>query len=220
MTLRRFPWKQPRMTDNSYKLFVSSPTPGTPVAEPNPHRRPKSTPDLPSQSHDNKRLTPRSSGPSDQSGSEQNPNGNENGDANKSEPSQRDGDRSPDTAQKQISQTSNGPHERPTRTTSKEAPPVPTSSQNSGQRQEVIKGPWRLLRILPRESRYIIGRMLKTNPKNRATLDEVLSDDWVRNIVACRQDENGETISAPGHTHVLEPPAQSPAVASKATKAK
>ncbi|KAJ5412927.1 hypothetical protein N7465_005232 [Penicillium sp. CMV-2018d] len=220
MTLRRFPWKQPRMTDNSYKLFVSSPTPGTPVAEPDPRRRPKSTPDLPSQSQDNKRLTPRSSGPSDQSGSEQNPNGNENGDANKSEPSQRDGDRSPDTAQKQISQISNGPHERPTRTTSKEAPPVPTSSQNSGQRQEVIKGPWRLLRILPRESRYIIGRMLKTNPKNRATLDEVLSDDWVKNILACRQDENGETISAPGHTHVLEPPAQSPAVASKATKAK
>jgi serine/threonine protein kinase len=220
MTLRRFPWKQPRMTDNSYKLFVSSPTPGTPVPEPDPRRRPKSTPDLTSQGHDNKRLTPRSSGPSDQSGSEQNGNGNENGDGNKPEPSQRDGDRSPDTAQKQISQISNGPHERTTRTTSKEAPPIPASSQNSGQRQEVIKGPWRLLRILPRESRYIIGRMLKTNPKNRATLDEVLSDDWIRNIHACRQDETGEIISAPGHTHVLEPPAQSPAVASKATKAK
>lgn len=208
------------MTDNSYKLFVSSPTPGTPVPEPDPRRRPKSTPDLTSQGHDNKRLTPPSSGPSDQSGSEQNGNGNENGDGNKSEPSQRDGDRSPDTAQKQISQISNGPHERTTRTTSKEAPPIPASSQNSGQRQEVIKGPWRLLRILPRESRYIIGRMLKTNPKTRATLDEVLSDDWVRNIHACRQDETGEIISAPGHTHVLEPPAQSPAVASKATKAK
>jgi hypothetical protein len=208
------------MTDNSYKLFVSSPTPGTPVPEPDPRRRPKSTPDLTSQGHDNKRLTPRSSGPSDQSGSEQNGNGNENGDGNKPEPSQRDGDRSPDTAQKQISQISNGPHERTTRTTSKEAPPIPASSQNSGQRQEVIKGPWRLLRILPRESRYIIGRMLKTNPKNRATLDEVLSDDWVRNIHACRQDETGEIISASGHTHVLEPPAQSPAVASKATKAK
>ncbi|KAJ5199989.1 hypothetical protein N7491_009214 [Penicillium cf. griseofulvum] len=220
MTLRRFPWKQPRVTDNSYKLFVSSPTPGTPVPEPDPRRRPKSTPDLASQGQDNKRLTPRSSGPSDQSGSEQNGNGNENEDGNKAESSQRDGDRSPDTAQKQISETSNIAHERPTRTTSKEAPPIPTSSQNSGQRQEVIKGPWRLLRILPRESRYIIGRMLKTNPKNRATLDEVMSDDWVRNIHACRQDGTGEIISAPGHTHVLEPPAQSPAVASKATKAK
>ncbi|KAJ5817738.1 hypothetical protein N7447_007746 [Penicillium robsamsonii] len=221
MTLRRFPWKQPRMTDNSYKLFVSSPTPGTPVPEPDNRRRPKSTPDLPSQGQDNKRLTPRSSGPSDHSGSEQNGNGNENGDGNKEDPSQKDGDRSPDSAHKQISETSNNPHERPTRTTSKEAPPpLPVTSQNSGQRQEVIKGPWRLLRILPRESRYMIGRMLKTNPKNRATLDDVMSDEWVKNIHACRQDGTGEIISAPGHTHVLEPPAQSPAVASKATKAK
>lgn len=212
MTLRRFPWKQPRMTDNSYKLFVSNPTPGTPVSDSDPRRRPKSTPDLPSQSNDGKRLTPRSSGPSDQSGSEQNGNGN------KSEPGQGDGDRSPDTptAQKQISP----PGEKPTRTTSKEAPPLPASSQASGQRQEVIKGPWRLLRILPRESRYIIGRMLKVNPKDRATLDDVLSDEWVRGIHTCQQDASGEVHNDPGHTHVLEPPSQSPAVASKGAKAK
>ncbi|CAG8920880.1 unnamed protein product [Penicillium salamii] len=215
MTLRRFPWKQPRMTDNSYKLFVSNPSPGTPLAESDPRRRPKSTPDLPSSGNENKRLTPRSSGPSDQSGSEQNGNGN------KSEP-QGDGDRSPDTptAQKQISQTSAHTN-RPTRTTSKEAPPLPPgSSQSSGQRPEVIKGPWRLLRILPRESRYIIGRMLKVNPKDRATLDEVLSDEWVRGIHTCQQDGTGEVINDPGHTHVLEPPSQSPAVASKGAKAK
>ncbi|KAJ5782976.1 hypothetical protein N7457_004750 [Penicillium paradoxum] len=216
MTLRRFPWKQPRMTDNSYKLFVSTPTPGTPVPESDTRRRPKSTPDLPGQGQDNKRLTPRSSGPSDQSGSEQ--NGNANG---HSESSQRDGDLSPDTAQKQVSQTSNNANDRTTRTTSKEAPPLPAgSTQNSGQRQEVIKGPWRLLRILPRESRFIIGRMLKVDPKERATLDEVLSDEWIKSIHACQQDGTGEIIPAPGHTHVLEPPSQSPAVASKAVKAK
>lgn len=215
MTLRRFPWKQPRMTDNSYKLFVSTPTPGTQLHDSDTRRRPKSTPDLPSHGQDNKRLTPRSSGPSDQSGSE--PNGNANG---CTESSRRDGDRSPDTAHKQTSQTSNS-NDKPTRTTSKEAPPLPPgSTQHSGQRQEVIKGPWRLLRILPRESRSIIGRMLKVNPKDRATLDEVLSDDWVRGIHACQQDSTGEIISAPGHTHVLEPPSQSPAVASKAAKAK
>ena len=203
------------MTDNSYKLFVSNPSPGTPLADSDPRRRPKSTPDLPSSGNENKRLTPRSSGPSDQSGSEQNGNGN------KSE-SQGDGDRSPDTptAQKQISQTSAHTN-RPTRTTSKEAPPLPPgSTQSSGQRQEVIKGPWRLLRILPRESRYIIGRMLKVNPKDRATLDEVLSDEWVRGIRTCQQDATGEVINDPGHTHVLEPPSQSPAVASKGAKAK
>jgi hypothetical protein len=201
------------MTDNSYKLFVSNPSPGTPVPDSDPRRRLKSAPDLPSQGNENKRLTPRSSGPSDQSGLEQNGNGN------KPEPVQGDGDRSPDTptAQKQLSHTSG---ERPTRTTSKEAPPLPASSQSSGQRQEVIKGPWRLLRILPRESRYIVGRMLKVNPKERATLDDVLSDEWVRGIHACQQDGTGEVINDPSHTHVLEPPSQSPAVASKGAKAK
>ncbi|KAJ5747420.1 uncharacterized protein N7511_009116 [Penicillium nucicola] len=212
MTLRRFPWKQPRTTDNSYKLFVSSPTPGTPVPESNPNRRPKSTPDLPSQGHE-KRIGDRSSDsdtakPKDQSAAAQNGNGSGN-----------DGDRSPDTAQKQTSQTSTT-NNRPTRTTSKEAPPVQPPSQASGQRQEVIKGPWRLLRILPRESRYIIGRMLKTNPNQRATLDEVMSDDWVREIHTCHQDESGEIHNDPSHTHVLEPPSQSPAVASKGAKAK
>ncbi|KAJ5312463.1 hypothetical protein N7508_003293 [Penicillium antarcticum] len=212
MTLRRFPWKQPRTTDNSYKLFVASPTPGTPVPESNPNRRPKSTPDLPSQGNE-KRIGDRSSDsdtakPKDQSAPEQNGNGTAN-----------DGDRSPDTAQKQNSQTSTT-NNRPTRTTSKEAPPVQPPSQSSGQRQEVIKGPWRLLRILPRESRYIIGRMLKTNPNQRATLDEVMSDDWVRDIHACQQDDSGEIHNDPSHTHVLEPPSQSPAVASKGAKAK
>jgi hypothetical protein len=100
-------------------------------------------------------------------------------------------------------------------TTSKEAPPLPPGS-TTGQRQEVIKGPWRLLRILPRESRYIIGRMLKVNPKERATLEEVLADDWVQSILACRQEESGTIIKATNHTHILEPPSHSVAVASKA----
>lgn len=100
-------------------------------------------------------------------------------------------------------------------TTSKEAPPLPSSS-STGQRQEVIKGPWRLLRILPRESRYIIGRMLKVDPKERATLNEVLTDEWVMNIRVCRQEDNGEIIRAPGHDHILEPPSSSVPVQSKA----
>lgn len=73
---------------------------------------------------------------------------------------------------------------------------------------------------MPRESRYIIGRMLKVNPKERATLDEVMSDEWVRNIHACEQLGTGEIVPAEGHTHVLEPPSHSPPVASKGNKGK
>jgi len=62
--------------------------------------------------------------------------------------------------------------------------------------------------------------MLKVDPKERATLDEVMADEWVRNIICCQQENSGETLNASNHTHVLEPPAQSPAVASKGSKAK
>ncbi|OKP10582.1 Serine/threonine-protein kinase oca2 [Penicillium subrubescens] len=216
MTLRRFPWKQPRTTDNSYRLFVAPPTPGTPVADVDPRRQPraKSSPDLPPAAHEEKHpemphksaaLAPAAAAPE------------QNGTKPPDSPT-KDCDKPGETAQKQVSQTS--VNNKPTRTTSKEAPPLPPNAQPPAQRQEVIKGPWRLLRILPRESRYIIGRMLKVNPNERATLDEVMMDDWVRNIITCRQEDSGEVISATNHTHVLEPPSQSPAVASKGVKAK
>lgn len=230
MTLRRFPWKQPRSTDNSYRLFVSTPTPGTPVPDVDPRRRPKSSPDLPSAAHEHKQpdqkpAPPTSNGPTPQQpakltvpAEEQNgTNGNKSDKSDKPE-SPKDTD-SPTDAQKQTSQTSNKNY-KPTRTTSKEAPPLPPGSQPPPPKQEVIKGPWRLLRILPRESRFIIGRMLKVDPKERATLDEVLADEWVRNIMACVQEGSGEVIPATNHKHILEPPSQSPAVASKGAKGK
>ena len=68
-------------------------------------------------------------------------------------------------------------------------------------------GPWRLLRLLPRESRHIIGRMLEVDPKNRATLQEIVLDPWVDSTPVCRQEDGGKVLSAPGHVHTLEPAA-------------
>jgi len=86
---------------------------------------------------------------------------------------------------------------------------------NGGERKpEVIKGPWRLLRLLPRETRHIIGRMLEIDPKKRATMTEILDDPWVKGTVICRQDlVTGKVISAPGHKHTLEPPSSAPPAA-------
>jgi len=78
-----------------------------------------------------------------------------------------------------------------------------TSSDQHG-KAEVVKGPWRLLRILPRESRHIIGRMLKVDPKERATMDEVMADEWINETPVCSQEEQGEVSRAPGHEHTLE----------------
>ncbi|KAI9728166.1 MAG: serine/threonine protein kinase [Chrysothrix sp. TS-e1954] len=68
-----------------------------------------------------------------------------------------------------------------------------------------IRGPWRLLRLLPRESRYIIGRMLDTNPETRITLDDACEDEWMATRPFCRQEDGGKVIRAEGHTHVMEP---------------
>lgn len=131
MCLRRFPWKAPRLSDNSYRLFVSPP------------------------------------------------------DANQQELLQASRNQS-------LKGSENGSNDD-----SKSSAPAVNQQQ--------IKGPMRLLRLLPRETRHIIGRMLELDPKRRATLDEVLADPWVQNAYVCRQDEEGICYHAPGHTHTLEP---------------
>ncbi|KKA21478.1 Protein kinase [Rasamsonia emersonii CBS 393.64] len=228
MTLRRFPWKQPRITDNSYKLFVSPPTPGTPVPDAEPRRRtdqrPKSTADLQSMAKEAKAVA--ASGDAADSAEQQKSHHHHHHDSQsnrlpRSEPVTRDEPpphSQPEPSQPQQSkpqqpqpqQPTQPPQKSPSRqskpeTTSKEAPPLPPGS-TTGQRQEVIKGPWRLLRILPRESRYIIGRMLKVNPKERATLEEILLDDWIQSIQVCRQEESGAIVKATNHTHILRAP--------------
>ncbi|ATZ55838.1 hypothetical protein BCIN_12g03940 [Botrytis cinerea B05.10] len=159
MSLRRFPWKMPRMTDNSFKLFASPPSP-----------RPE---------HHNGTVTPTT--------------------------------KESDTKSSHSKNGQNGPNgcgsdvDMLTLINSIESkkPPEPP-------KPEVIKGPDRLLRLLPRESREIIGLMLKLDPKKRATMGQILDNPWVRDTVICRQDSDGKPISAPGHTHTLEPPTPPP----------
>lgn len=154
MSLRRFPWKQPRLVDNSYKLFASPPTPGTPVPDSHPRKHSQLSP---------------------------------NDDNNARNGSEANGS------------THSGHHHHHSESVDEGRP-----STSGGDKQEVIKGPWRLLRILPRESRHIIGRMLKIDPAERASMEEVLEDEWVLNAKVCYQEENGTVHHAEGHTHVLE----------------
>ena len=144
MSLRRFPWKQPRGIDNSYKLFISPPTPGTPVPDSGPRR-----------GSDMKDRSPNS----------------------------------PEDSRRQSEVHSNGGGHH---------------SESQTDKQEVIKGPWRLLRILPRESRHIIGRMLKVDPHERATMEEVLEDEWCSTSAVCSQNEQGKVYRVSGHDHTLE----------------
>ena len=169
MSLRRFPWKMPRVTDNSFKLFISAPSAGTPSTEVGAKERSKSATDVTPGSGDER----RSSAPSHHHHHDQ----------------PREG-----------SEVSNSAHE-----STNPGPRLDAAKDN------VIKGPWRLLRLLPRETRSIMGKMLQLNPKNRATLEDMMNDPWISNTPLCQQLEGGKVIRARGHEHTLEPGA--PAVA-------
>ncbi|WQF80331.1 Putative serine/threonine-protein kinase, active [Colletotrichum destructivum] len=166
MTLRRFPWKVPRMTDNSFKLFAAEPTPG----------------------HDPKKLIMPSKSANDLADTPQRDMFEEGKhQTHKHEPKETEG---------QASQGS-----------STQAPPNSTRAEGQQtDKKEVIRGPWRILRLLPRESRHIIGRMLEIKVKERATMQEILDEPWVANTVICQQPEPGRVIHAEDHVHTLEPP--------------
>ncbi|GJJ68034.1 hypothetical protein EMPS_00380 [Entomortierella parvispora] len=50
-------------------------------------------------------------------------------------------------------------------------------------------GKLRLLKLLPRESRSILSRMLEVNSALRAKMSEVLADPWIQSIEACTVDK-------------------------------
>ncbi|KAF3483501.1 uncharacterized protein GIQ15_02825 [Arthroderma uncinatum] len=192
MILRRFPWKQPREEDNSFKLFIAEPSPNTPSPEDfsNPSRgRPRSSAGEP--------------------GNNPAANGNRGGDGHVAHHRGR-------SDHKEYPKSDPVSRESKDEATAKIAANAESGRDNqkqqaaSGQRQEPIKGPWRLLRVLPRESRLLISRLLKLDPRERATLQDILDNEWVRGCEVCRQEESGQTINAPGHTHILEPPAPPP----------
>ncbi|KAL8788016.1 MAG: hypothetical protein Q9213_001908 [Squamulea squamosa] len=178
MTLRRFPWKAPRLTDNSYKLFASAPNPGTPSADAALPRtsegRAKSTVDLTGEVEDRRSSAP----PVD-----------------------------PDPSSEQSSQHHHHHHHHHQQRSEnrEESTQAGENQPKSSSKPEIIRGPWRLLRLLPRETRLIIGRMLEIDPTRRATLEDMYADPWISNTPICQQVEGGRVIKAEGHEHTLEP---------------
>ncbi|KAF2103531.1 kinase-like protein [Rhizodiscina lignyota] len=176
MTLRRFPWKAPRLSDNSYKLFVAEPD------------------------EDTKRLSVASRAPQSEPASRAT-----SGDSDSGHHHHHHHRHSDDQTHSASARSDPTVDKTNGEANGNASAARPTTSGGSQQQQQQIKGPWRLLRLLPRETRHIIGRMLEIDPKKRATLDEILADRWVANSLVCRQEEGGQVIRAPGHEHTLEP---------------
>jgi len=175
MTLRRFPWKAPRISDNSYKLFVSPPNDGPGVTKPAPTQPSKDSDEAAAGS-----------------------SGHRDGTAPHSEPASRHISDPGTPHQKDGEHHRPASHERPSNANA-------TASSQTKDPPQVIKGPWRLMRLLPRESRHIIGRMLEIDPKKRATMEEILEDKWVKYSQVCAQDAAGVVFRGNNHEHTLEP---------------
>lgn len=191
MSLRRFPWKAPRLTDTSYKLFASPPTAGTPPAEgglrTSSEGRSKSTLEMTPAADEPRRLPAPSIGAMSRHDSEEGSNKHHH--HHHHHPQRENAG--------QTAQTS----------TSENVPSAAAASRSDAPttKQEIIRGPWRLLRLLPRETRAIMGKMLEIQPSNRATLDEMTQEAWIMNTPVCSQTEAGQVVRAPGHEHTLEP---------------
>ena len=48
-----------------------------------------------------------------------------------------------------------------------------------------IHGPYRLMRLLPHASRPIISKMLQVDSHKRATLEDILNNEWIKEIKCC-----------------------------------
>ncbi len=194
MSLRRFPWKAPKATDNSFKLFTSAPTPGQPTGERRLSERPKSTADSVTGQDERRRSAPNPEAASRQGSNESAPPHK-----HRHHHHHEKDEAQPDSAAK-----------------SDENPTVPqASAAQTPQQQPIIKGPWRLLRLLPRESRNVIGIMLELDPKRRAKMGEILEDPWIANTPICSQEVGGKVYRAPNHEHTLEPGTATTPVPSK-----
>lgn len=81
--------------------------------------------------------------------------------------------------------------------------PAKATKQDSTQRahHHQIHGPYRLMRLLPHAARPVISRMLAVDPKARATFEDIFNDSWFSEIVPCTQDSKGKVVHAPGHIH-------------------
>lgn len=71
------------------------------------------------------------------------------------------------------------------------------SSSHHGKKKQShkqIHGPYRLMRLLPHASRPIVRKMLQIDPHKRATLEEIMGDEFIREIKCCTL-KNSSTLT-------------------------
>lgn len=199
MSLRRFPWKVPRLSDNSYKLFAAEPTPGHDPKKLSLAGKSGSLAAKEGEPHDEATEKPKEEKP-EQEAKET----TEKKEATDEKVKATETDIKPETAQNSDKDAAADKAEGD-KEGDKPAEGAKTEDKPA-EKREVIRGPWRILRLLPRESRHVIGSMLAIDPKDRIKMADLIKDPWVADTVICRQVEPGRIIRSSTHTHILEQP--------------
>lgn len=74
-------------------------------------------------------------------------------------------------------------------------PPVETDPEKKKALHKQIRGPYRLMRLLPHAARPIIHKMLQVDANKRATLEDIMNDEWIREIECCTIKKVNRSVS-------------------------
>ncbi|CAG8463216.1 5208_t:CDS:2 [Diversispora eburnea] len=66
-----------------------------------------------------------------------------------------------------------------------------------------LKRPERLIKKIPKPAQPIIRRILEIDPQKRATMKDILDDEWFKSIQVCTTNNNNNNDNACDHTHHL-----------------
>lgn len=181
MTLKKFPWKVPKLSDNSFKLFCSgrdsdslsallTRSPPPKAEEPKTIAKPSGLSNL-TKAFSQVEVTPTVTNVDDD-----------------------------DATPVPSSQTETPPPEQPT--ASAASTETETSPQPEPHTSNLI-GEARLLQALPTDVRPVIGRMVDLAPACRASIDDVMSDPWVSSIAMCTMENklDGSGMAQPVYHH-------------------
>ncbi|KAH3680599.1 hypothetical protein WICPIJ_008219 [Wickerhamomyces pijperi] len=80
---------------------------------------------------------------------------------------------------------------------------VPEINPENPEHKSRSKGPYRLMRLLPHASRPIIAEMLQLDPLKRASMEDILKDEWFQGIEECHVLQDGNFSSPENHKHHL-----------------
>ncbi|QOU21606.1 hypothetical protein BRETT_001331 [Brettanomyces bruxellensis] len=200
MALKKFPWRVPTLSDNSFKLFASR-KPGATFGE-----LLKEVPAPPAYD-EVEGVKKDDEGDADANGSKD----DDVEHAGNSKESSGEGNKQIDEENARKSSKENAKESKADSniaSTNSSNSKDSGSSKNSQKHTSNLMGEARLLNALPKEVRSLIGGMVELAPACRISIDECFNDRWLRNVEMCRLvDENGEDCStgrlvkATNHVH-------------------